>query len=326
MPSPEEIALSQAEARVKELEQQVRGLKETNEKLSKRMDTDRVFQEHGRLSRELGRAQAELEAAQKTAGKLQAACDAQAAEKSALSTALAEKVRDFNDAEKKYSDAMKVLHANQVALAGRTWAPWVAASAVVLVVLFLVAKGIIIPRTGNLAADVNNSLNQLNILEQERRTRETDLQKPHQAWGLNKVMTADENAILTVNVFTKDEMKYSKTQTDFVNSLILAACRNRLSVIKLSRDFLAVVAEQGAPQVAMQNADQVAAFLNQELKESGLGAIRDKIPEFNLSFQVQFLKASSEQERSWGFSLIFFKNGKFSGQQDQPIGPVGPGA
>jgi hypothetical protein len=326
MPTAEEISLSQAEARVKELEEQVANLKDTNLKLSKRLDTDKVLQEHGRLNRELGRLQAELETAQERVGKLQAKCETQAEEKSGLSAALAEKIREIHGTEEKFKEAMKALHASQVAMAARGWAPWISAALVAGLVFFFVARGIIIPRTGNLTADVNNSLNQLNMLEQERRTREIDLQKPHQAWGLNKIMTVDENAVLIVNVYTNDEKKYSKTQTEFVSSLILAACRNRLSVIKLNRDFLAAVAEQGIPQVAIQDADQVAAFLNQELKESGLGAIRDKIPEFNFCIQAQFLKASSEQERLWGCGLLFFKNGKFSGHQDQPIRPIEPGA
>ena len=327
MPAVGEMDLAQAQARVLDLEEAIERLRETNARLSERMKTDKVVQKIGELSLELGRLQAELGSAQKKVEKLQAACDAHVEEKSALSAALAERIRDIKSAETKLGETMKTLFANQAALAAKSWAPWIAATVVVVVMVFLVTKGIIIPRTGDLAADVCNSVNQLNALEQERRTREIDLQKPHQAWSLSKVMTADENAILTVSIYT-NEKKYSNTQTEFVTALVLATCRNRLSVIKLSRDFLAVVTEQGIPQVPMQDSGQISAFLNQELKEGGLGMIRDKIPEFNLNFQVQFLKAP-EQERNWGCGLLFFKNGKFSSQPDQPVYqtlPAEPGA
>ena len=183
MPSAEEIALSQAEARVGELEEEVGRLKQTNEKLLRRLDPDKAFPELGRISRELGRAQADLEAAQKKVEKLQAAAEIQAQEKLDLSATLTEKIREISNADGRLKETLKALQASQVALAARGWAPWLAAGLVVIVVMFLVLKGIVIPRTGDLAADVCNSVNQLNALEQERRTREIDLQKPHQAWG-----------------------------------------------------------------------------------------------------------------------------------------------
>jgi hypothetical protein len=314
MPSKEEIAVSQAEARVEELEGEVERLKQTNEKLSRRLDTDRVVQKIGELNLELGRAKAELEAAQKKVEKLQATAEAQAQEKLDLSATLSEKIREISNADGRLKETMKALQASQVALAARSWAPWICTAVVVVVVMLLAVKGIIIPRTGDLAADVCATVNQLNALEQDRRTREVELQKPHQAWGVSKCMTSDENAALGVNIYT-NEKSYAKSQTNFIGSLILTACRDRLNVIKFDREFLSVVTEQGTPQLPLQTSDQIVAFLNRELGKNGLELIQEKVPEFNVSFQIQFLKAE-EKNRNTGYGL-FFRNGRFTDKPEQ---------
>ncbi len=313
MPTPEEMARSQQLARIPGLEEENERLKEKVKRLNE--DREPFKKENAELNQVVGAAGARAtiaeQAAEKNAGILERERALHKTEVAAAQALLREKDVLAVELKSSADQAGALLKQNQLILLGRTWAPWVSVALVASIIvafLFFVRSGIVIPSTGDQKADTNSALNQLMQREQRRYELDLENQKPHTVWGSQKVMTTDDEIIISVNLHLEEKVREEKKpQVEFVSSVILSALKMNVRRGMRPDGSLYLV----VPGPAMRNDyfDNVL-YLNTVLGESGCKLISERFPIFSFNLQVEYLHPNKEDFRKQSFFLEF-KDGKF---------------